>query len=75
MALRNFWLEASIDGRKSDLAGGPRNKEGGMEINLYQREHGESKTAMQVTCKADGDKLVTRVMLGGKLCGYFETKR
>ena len=29
MAVRNFYVEADIDGRQTMLGGGPRNKDGG----------------------------------------------
>ena len=40
MAVRNFYVEAIIDGRETDLGGGPRAKDGGTSINFYQRHHG-----------------------------------
>ena len=38
MAVRNFYVEADIEGRETMLGGGPRNKEGGMTTNIYQRD-------------------------------------
>ena len=40
MAVRNWWIEADIDGRRTNLAGGPRNKDGGFELRIYQRDKG-----------------------------------
>jgi len=57
MALRNFWVEADIDGRKTKLAGGPRSKDGGMSIRLYQRCDGAKRTVLDIDCYVtkDGD--------------------
>ena len=40
MAVRNFYVEADIEGRETMLGGGPRNEEGGMTTNIYQRDDG-----------------------------------
>lgn len=42
MAMRNWWIEATIDGRKNVLKGGPVGRTGGFEIHVYQRVDGES---------------------------------
>ena len=39
--VRNFWLEADVDGRVSTVAGGPRGKDGGITLRIYQRSGGE----------------------------------
>ena len=53
MALRNFWLDARIDGRATDLEGGPRAKDGGMSITILQRENGSKTVAVSINCWAD----------------------
>ena len=58
MSVRNFWVEASIDGRESKVAGGPRAKTDGMTTTIYQRENGDIRTAF---------KIVSRVNTAGKL--------
>jgi len=55
MATRNFWLEAFVDGRKSDVTGGPQAKDGGMAINLYVRHKGSSVRALRLDCLAGVD--------------------
>lgn len=40
MATRNFWISANIDGRKTPLTGGPRAKDGGFDLTIYQRDSG-----------------------------------
>lgn len=37
MAVRNFWIDANIDGRLTELSGGPRDKTGGMDVTIKQR--------------------------------------
>lgn len=49
-SVRNFWLEAAIDGRRSRLSGGPRAKDGGMSLTLYQRSGGSVACAMEIFC-------------------------
>lgn len=50
MAVRNFYLEAEIDGRKTGLHGGPQGKKGGMQIHLYQRDKGQIKEVASIWC-------------------------
>lgn len=71
MSVRYFWIDASIDGRQTMLSGGPRSKDGGMDITIYQREDGGIKTAVRIWCRARGDRLVTEVEVGGEkvICG------
>ena len=50
--VRNFWIEAVIDGRESRLRGGPRAREGALSLRLYQRDGGEALLALEVFCSA-----------------------
>ena len=62
MAIRNFWIEADVDGYKTTLEGGPRNKNGGLEAMIYQREDGRITTAVKIDCFVDSEgKLVTEI--------------
>lgn len=65
MAVRNFYIEADIDGRQTMLGGGPRAKDGGMDVTIYQRDEGGIKRVLTVTCRVRGDKLVTWVDVDG----------
>lgn len=38
--VRNFWIEADIDGRTSQFASGPVRKDGGFTLNVYQHDAG-----------------------------------
>ncbi|MFA5398285.1 MAG: hypothetical protein WC346_19895 [Methanogenium sp.] len=57
--VRNFWLEASIDGRESSLSGGPRGKEGGFCLDIYIREMGTVKKALGIY----GDEVRGKLLL------------
>ncbi len=74
MALRNFWVTASIDGRKTMLEGGPQSKDGGMTIRVLQRDDGSKAEAVVVRCWEENGKLITVVEIGGKT-ERFETRR
>ena len=76
MAIRNFWVEADIDGRQTMLASGPRGKTSGMEVTLYQREDGGIATAVRIVCRALSDgKLATTVYINDAFAGRFESVR
>ena len=56
--MRNFYMKSMVDGRKTPITGGPRSKDGGMFITLYQKEKGESVEVL---------KVVSSVLPNGKL--------
>lgn len=60
--VRNFWADADIDGKRSNAVGGPRNKDGGMKITLYQRDNGTITTAINVDCFIDCEGKVVTVV-------------
>jgi len=59
--VRNFYIEGIIDGRKTDLTGGPGRKDGGMVLYLTQRNEGRIEKCATIECCADGDNLKTIV--------------
>lgn len=75
MAVRNFWIDADIDGRATMLAGGPRGKRDGMDVTIYQREDGGIETAVRIFCRASGEKLKTEVWIRGEKAGEYVTER
>ena len=75
MALRNFWANVKVDGYKTECGGGPRSKDGGMSIVVYQRKDGEKKTAVKVSCRAVNGVLTTEVEIDGKVVGKYVTER
>ena len=60
MAIRPFYMSADIDGRSSNLSGGPKSKSGGQDITIYQRDNGSVITAFRVVSfsRIDGKTLV-----------------
>lgn len=61
MAVRNFYVEANIDGRQTTLGGGPASKTGEMTVRLYQRDNGEITDALLIECKERDGNLITEV--------------
>lgn len=53
--VRNFWITGEVDGRKSRISGGPRARDGGISLTLYQRCDGGVATALRVDCLACPD--------------------
>lgn len=53
--VRNFWLRGEVDGRLSRVSGGPRARDGGLRLTLYQRDRGKIETALKVLCFASSD--------------------
>jgi len=53
--VRNFFLVARIDGRTTLLRGGPRRKEGGLHLTLYQRDSGRVAESLTIICTACAD--------------------
>lgn len=75
MALRNFWVTADIEGRETNLEGGPRSKDGGMCVTILQRDNGSKATAVKVNCWESGGELFSRVEINGTHVGTFQTRR
>jgi hypothetical protein len=77
MAVRNFWVDASVDGRKTDVGTGPRAKNGGMEVTLYQREDGCISTALRIACRVNwqGQLVTTARNANGEVVFEFVTER
>lgn len=75
MSLRNFWIDARIDGRKTELSGGPTGQHGGLSIDLLQRDNGQKTTAVKIRCWEDGGELITRVEFKGETVALFRTRR
>ena len=51
--MRNFWIEGSIDGRKTKMTGGPRGKNGGFALRIYMRDRGAGVEVLQISAFAD----------------------
>lgn len=77
MAVRNFWVDADVDGRQTMLGSGPRAKNGGMEVTLYQREDGCISTALRIACRVNwqGQLVTTARNANGEVVFEFVTER
>jgi len=64
MAMRNFWIEGDVDGRKTSLAGGPQGAGGGFSLIVYQREDGDSKVGVCVRGNVVNGELILDVYPG-----------
>lgn len=59
MATRNWWAQAHVDGRKSLVTFGPRRKDGGFLLKIYQRSEGKSFLA----CRIEGSSVLGNLIL------------
>lgn len=77
MAVRNFYVEANIDGRETTLGGGPAAKDGEMTVHIHQRKNGEIENdVVKIQCKAlSNGNLITEVYCEGKLAFTYGTER
>lgn len=46
--VRNFWIEAEVDGRKTPIAFGPVGKDGGFRLIVHMRDGGIVTTPLYV---------------------------
>ncbi len=53
--VRNFWIELDIDGRTTSIASGPRSRDGGFSLRIYQRDQGNIIKALEVEGIAQSD--------------------
>ena len=74
--VRNFWLDARIDGRTNPLSSGPKGRDGGFQLAILSRDRGEVfGTAVQVIGRCCGSKLVVTVLDGNREVLRKETAR
>jgi hypothetical protein len=55
MAIKNFWIEAEIDGRKTKWKGGPVRPNGGFRLTVYMRDAGALTKPLTVEGWANSD--------------------
>lgn len=77
MAVRNFYIEADIDGRQTTLGGGPRTKDGEMTVHIHQREEaGINRDVVKICCLERNGELTTEVYNNeGELVFTYNSKR
>ena len=54
--VRNFWIEAEVDGRKTPIAFGPQGADGGFRLTICMRNKGEVEEVAQIEGADIGDK-------------------
>lgn len=74
MAVRNFYINANIDGRQTNLTGGPANKDGGFDLLITQRDNGSIIDAAKIEGFAYNGILRFTVRMNGETL-VLETKR
>lgn len=76
MAIRNFYINGNIDGRRTTLSGGPQSKEGGMSIVITQRDNSRIVKALTIDCyEYEGDLHTVIYDNDGNVVYDFETER
>ena len=75
MVVRNWWLNADIDGRENPLTGGPRSKDGGFELSIKQRSNNLVTTPLVVEGEAEDGILTLRVYYNGEMIVKHRTRR
>ena len=56
--VRNFWITLDVDGSKKQIASGPRSANGGFDLTLLLREHGEiSDKKLYIIGRANDDTI------------------
>lgn len=75
--VRNFWIEADIDGRKSAFASGPVKKDGGINLRILQRSQGSIITALKVDghVLSDGTIILDIAAMGHERSIQIKTQR
>lgn len=71
MAVRNFYVEADIDGRQTKLGGGPKAKDGEMTVHIHQRSDGDIVSdAVKIRCTERNGELMTEVFNKDGICVF-----
>ena len=81
--VRNFWITVEVDGRQHNVETGPRAKDGGFIVRVYQRGAPDACSAPVLTVEGradDAGRLRTNVwtrpnMAGQTLIGAINTER
>jgi len=59
--VRNFWIAANIDGRQSNLSGGPKSKDGGFSMSIQIRDDGDVLDALHIRGYRSGNDIILTV--------------
>ncbi len=64
MAVRNWWVTTKIDGRTRALTGGPLAADGGLTVELMQRDKGKKIRALRIDGLATHDGRLVLWVIG-----------
>lgn len=74
--VRNFWITADIDGRKSQIESGPIRRDGGIYLTIKMRDDGDVRNVLTVVgTAADDGALTLEIIDGGKVIHTIHTRR
>ncbi len=73
--VQNFWLDATIDGRKTPISSGTSSAKGGLKVKISQRANGQVAEAFTLDAKANDDTLLLTLTIPGKDVITFHTPR
>jgi hypothetical protein len=63
--VRNFWLELTVDGKKTRMATGPVRKDGGFDLVIKMRDKGQVLDVGEIFGRAEGNLLKMRARFIG----------
>ena len=76
MTIINFYLQGRINGRMAEISGGPASNTGGMYVDIFIRDEGQSRLGVRINCIEVNGKLILAVEDGDENAIYrIETKR
>ena len=73
--VRNFWIEAHIDGRQSPWSSGPRSKCGGFSLAVFYRNRGAVARPLRITGRCIDGRLLLDIDDDGTAVFRRETER
>lgn len=75
--VRNFWVTVDVDGRRGEIATGPRASSGGFQVRVQQRHNGEAIDAIAIDGSVDssGALLLEVRDSRGAIVHQFRTQR
>jgi len=56
--VRNWWITSDVEGRKSRIDFGPKSKDGGFAVHVYQRVNGSPKKVATMNGFVNNDTLI-----------------
>ena len=67
--VRNFWVEMDVDGKRTQVATGPRRADGGFRLNIWMRDKGHVRKALTIGGWTEKDDEVLKLAVYDDLHG------